>query len=189
MPTALPRSEVKKNQTWNSESVFESPEAFDAEVKRILESLPSIKAFQGHLGDSPETFMGAMDAINKLSERAAKVRVYATMFSAVDATNQQAAAMNGKATSALAQVSAATSFVDPELLGIGEAKLRGWLESDPRMKLYEHYFNDLFRKQKADPCTQRGGRGIARHAARSLQQHEQYNQSAGKRRFQIQTRA
>jgi oligoendopeptidase F len=147
MPTALPRSKVKKNQTWNSESVFESPEAFDAEVKSILESLPSIKGFQGHLGDNPETFMEAMDAIDKLSERAAKVRVYATMSSAVDATNQQAAAMNGKATSALAQVSAATSFIDPELLSIGEARLRGWLESDPRMKLYEHYFNDLFRKQ------------------------------------------
>ena len=147
MPTALPRSKVKKNQTWNSESVFQSPEAFDAEVKRMLDSLPSIKAFQGRLGDSPGTFMEAMDAIDRLSERAAKVRVYATMSSAVDATNQQAAAMNGKATSALAQVSAATSFVDPELLSLGEAKLRGWLKSDPRMKLYEHYFHDLFRKQ------------------------------------------
>src|SRR6266487_523585 len=55
--------------------------------------------------------------------------------------------MNGKATSALAQVSAATAFVDPELLTIGETKLRQWRQDDPRMKLYEHYFNDLFRKQ------------------------------------------
>jgi oligoendopeptidase F len=55
--------------------------------------------------------------------------------------------MNGKATSALAQVSAATAFLDPELLVIGEPTLRGWLEANPRMKLYEHYFNDLFRKQ------------------------------------------
>jgi oligoendopeptidase F len=147
MPTALPRSKVQKNQTWNSESVFESPEAFDAEIKSILESLPSIKDFQGHLGDGPDTFLEAMNAMDTLSERAAKVRVYATMSSAVDASNQQAAAMNGKATSALAQVSAATSFIDPELLSMGEAKLREWLERDPRMKLYEHYFHDLFRKQ------------------------------------------
>ena len=147
MPTALPRAKVKKNQTWNAESVFASPEAFDAEVNSLVESLAQVKKFQGRLRESPETFLEAMEAIENISKRAAKVRVYASMSSAVDATNQQAAAMNGKATSALAQVSAATAFVDPELLSIGEAKLRDWLENDSRMQLYEHYFNDLFRKQ------------------------------------------
>jgi oligoendopeptidase F len=147
MSTALPRSKVKKDQTWNAESVFPSPEAFDAEVKSLLDSLPAIKAYQGHLGDSPDTFIEAMSAMETLSQRASKVQVYATMSSAVDATDQQGAEMNGKATSALAQVSAATAFVDPELLAIGEVKLRQWLQDEPRMMLYEHYFNDLFRKQ------------------------------------------
>jgi oligoendopeptidase F len=147
MPIALPRSKIKKHQTWNAESVFASPEEFDAEVKGLLENLPAIKAFQGHLGDSPDMFLKAMAALDALSQRASKVQVYATMASAVDATDQQGAAMSGKASSVLAQVSAATSFVDPELLAIGEAKLRQWLDDDPRLKLYEHYFNDLFRKQ------------------------------------------
>jgi oligoendopeptidase F len=147
MPTALPRSKVKKNQTWNAESVFASPEAFDAEIKSLLDSLAAIKAFQGHLGDSPDTFLAAMNIIESLSQRAAKVQVYATMSSAVDTADQQGAEMNSEATSALAQVSAATSFIDPELLSIGEEKLRQWLQDDPRIQLYEHYFNDLFRKQ------------------------------------------
>jgi oligoendopeptidase F len=147
MATALPRAKVKKNQMWDAESVFESPEAFDAEVKSLVESLADVKKFQGRLGESPYTFLEAMDLLETIARRAAKVRVYASMSSAVDATDQQAAAMNGQATSALAQVSAATSFIDPELLSIGEAKLRGWLEHDPRLKLYEHYFDDLFRKQ------------------------------------------
>jgi len=148
MPTPLPRSKVKKNQTWNAESVFSSPKAFDAEVEKLVDSLADIKKYQGHLGESSDTFIEAMEAMDLLSQRAAKVQVYATMSSAVDTADQQGAAMNGKAMSALAQVGAATSFVDPELLTIGEAKLRQWLENDPRMKLYEHYFNDLFRKQE-----------------------------------------
>ena len=147
MTTPLPRSKVKKNQTWNSDSVFASPAAFDAEVKSILESLPTIKKYQGHLGESPYTFMEAMSAIDALSERATKVRVYATMSSAVNTADQTGAALNSKASSALAQVGAATSFIDPELLTIGEAKLRQWIKDNPRMRLYEHYFNDLFRKQ------------------------------------------
>jgi oligoendopeptidase F len=146
MTTALPRSKVKKNQTWNAENVFAAPEEFDAEVKNLVESLAQVKKFQGHLSDGPDTFLEAIQILGVISQRAAKVRMYASM-SAVDATNQQAAAMNGKATSVLAQVSAATSFFDPELLTSGETKLREWLADDPHLKLYEHYFNDLFRKQ------------------------------------------
>jgi oligoendopeptidase F len=147
MPTPLPRSKVKKSQTWNAESVFASPEAFDAEVKGLVESLVKLKKFQGHLGDGPDTFVEAMDTIENLSQRASKVQVYATLSSAVDATDQHGAEMNGKATSALAQFSAAISFVEPEIISIGEATIQQWLAGEPRMKLYEHYFNDIFRKQ------------------------------------------
>jgi oligoendopeptidase F len=147
MSTPLPREKVEKSQTWNAESVFSSPEAFDNEVSSLLDRLAEIKRFQGRLGEGPDTFLQTMDLIEEILQRAARVRVYATMSSAVDATNQQAAAMNGKAASAMAQVSAATSFVDPELLSIGEPKLRQWITDDQRMSLYEHYFNDLFRRQ------------------------------------------
>ena len=147
MTAPLPRSKVKQNQTWNAESVFKSPAEFETEVESILSSLDSLKKFQGHLGDSPDTFIEAMNAIDSLSERSTRMRVYATMSSAVDTADQAGAAMISKAMSALAQVGAASSFVDPELLIVGEGKLRQWLNDDARLKQYEHYFNDLFRKQ------------------------------------------
>lgn len=147
MPTPLPRAKVKKNQTWNAESVFASPSQFDDEVKSVLDALPSIQKYKGHLGDSVDTFLEAMNAMDALEQRSMKVRVYATMSSSVDANDEQGAAMNGKAMSALAQVGAAASYVEPELLSVGEAKLRQWIESDARMKVYEHFVDDLFRKQ------------------------------------------
>lgn len=147
MPVPLPRARVKKSQTWNAESVFASPEAFDAEVKSLLESLPDARKFQGHLGDSIDTFLEAMKTMDVLDQRSSRVRVYANMSNAVDANDELGAAINGKAMSALAQVGAAVSFLEPELLAIGEAKLRGWVDSDPRMRLYDFFFTDLFRKQ------------------------------------------
>ena len=147
MTAPLPRSKGKQNQTWNAESVFKSPAEFEAEVESILASLDSVKKFQGHLGDSPGTFLKAAHALDLLSQRSARMRVYATMSSAVDTADQAGAAMISKAMSALAQVGAASSFVDPELLAVGEERLRQWVNEDARLKLYEHYFNDLFRKQ------------------------------------------
>jgi oligoendopeptidase F len=147
MPKSLPRSKVKQNQTWNSESIFATPQAFDVEVQNLLEGLSALQPFQGHLGDGPDIFLQAMALIEDLSKRAARVQVYATMSSAVDTSDQMGAALSGKAMSALARVGAATSFLDPELLAIGETQLRQWLQDDPRMALYTHYFKDLFRRQ------------------------------------------
>ena len=147
MPAPLPRAKVKRNQTWNAESVFASSSQFDAEVKSILDALPSIQKYKGHLGDSVDMFLEAMNAMDALEQRSMKVRVYATMSSSVDANDEQGAAMNGKAMSALAQVGAAASYVEPELLSVGEAKLHQWIQSEARMKVYEHFVNDLFRKQ------------------------------------------
>lgn len=74
MTTALPRSKVRKNQTWNAESVFLSPEQFDAEVESLVGSLDSIRKFQGHLGDSSDNLLQAMEVIENISERAANVQ-------------------------------------------------------------------------------------------------------------------
>ncbi len=147
MPTPLPRSKVSQQQTWNAESVFASPAEFDSEVQSILAYLPEIRKHQGHLGDSVDSFLEAINALDALEQRSMKVRVYATMSSAVDAGDEQGAAMNGKAMSALAQVGAATAFVEPELLSMGKTKIRKWLKSDPRMEVYGHFLNDLFRRQ------------------------------------------
>ncbi|HSG43820.1 MAG TPA: oligoendopeptidase F [Anaerolineales bacterium] len=147
MSTPLPRSKVDKKQTWNAESVFDSQNEFDTEVQNILDTLPKIKKYQGHLGDSPDTFIEAMQAMDELEQRSMKMRVYAVLSSAVDANDEQGAAMSGKAMSALAQVGATVSFIEPELLSMDEAKLRKWIDEDERMKLYEHFINDLFRKQ------------------------------------------
>jgi len=148
MPTPLPRSKVTKNQTWNSESVFTSPDEFTTEVKSILDTLPEIKKYQGHLGDGVDIFLEAMHAMEALEQRTVKVRVYGNLSNAVDANDKLGAELSATAMSVMAQAGAAVSFVEPELLSMGEAKLRDWVNDDPRMKLYEHFFNDLFRKQK-----------------------------------------
>ncbi|MBI3163549.1 MAG: oligoendopeptidase F [Chloroflexi bacterium] len=147
MTTPMPRSKVKKKQTWNSESVFTTPEAFDEAVGDLLESLPEVKKYQGHLGEGINTFLNAMQAMDLLDQRASKVRVYASMSNAVDANDPLGAAMNSKAMSAIAQAGATASYLEPELLAIGEATLRRWIDSDPRMQKFDFFFTDLFRKQ------------------------------------------
>src|SRR5512143_3123321 len=118
MPAYPARSKVAKRQTWNAESVFESPHLWDMERQRLLADLDSVKKFSGRLREGPAVVAEALNARDQLIVRAQRVYMYASFASAVDTTDQAAAGMQGKAGSMLGQVAAAVAFIAPELLEI-----------------------------------------------------------------------
>src|SRR5512142_2736925 len=103
------RSKVEKSQTWNAESVFKNQRAWQAELDAILSDLDSVKRFQGRLAEGPSTLLEALTASENLIMRAARVYMYASFSHAVDATDQKAAAMIGKAGGMFGQVVATTA--------------------------------------------------------------------------------
>lgn len=146
--SSLPlRSSVDKNYTWNAESVFATPEAWSAEVDSIIAALPEIKKFEGTLKDAA-TLLSAFETIEGLMARMNRAYVYAGFSFSVDTTDQKAAAMNGKAQGLFGQVMAAAAFLNPEVLAIGQKKLKKWMKDEPRLAVYEQFFNNLFRKQE-----------------------------------------
>jgi len=146
--SSLPlRSSIDKSYTWNAESVFATPEAWSAEVDSILASLPEIKKFEGALKDAA-TLLQAFETIEGLMARMNRAYVYAGFSYAVDTTDQNASAMNGKAQGMYGQVMATAAFLNPELLAIGQKKLKKWTKDEPRLAVYEQFFNNLFRKHE-----------------------------------------
>ena len=92
-----PRSEIAPEFTWNAPSVFESDSVWESEFERFMESLPGLKKFQGHLGDSPATLVEAFDTYDQLLRCGHKLYMYAVMTCSVDTTNQAAIRMESKA--------------------------------------------------------------------------------------------
>jgi len=142
-----PRSEIPRKYTWNAESVFETPAAWDAAFESVAQRLPGLEKYKGHLADGPAVLADAFEMVENLFCDAYIVFVYAGMSSRVDMTNQEAAAMFGRAQGLFGQTQAAIAFFDPEMLSVGETTLRAWLKEEPRLTIYEHYISDLFRKQ------------------------------------------
>ena len=137
------RNEVDRRFTWNSESVFPDPEAWDAAVATILNRLPDLGEFKGHLGDSPDTLADWFDAAEKLQRLMAKAQVYTSMEYSCDVGDQGAAARADRVRSASAQLSAAMSFSLPEMIAIGLPKLREWVATSPRLAHLGHHFDRI----------------------------------------------
>lgn len=142
-----PRSKVNKKYTWNAESIFKTQKAWEAEVKSILADLPKIKKYEGKLSEGADTLLKAFDAVEALMKRVMHVFVYAGFSYNVDTTDQNSAAMYGKAQAMYGQVAGTVSFINPELLKIGKKKLDAWMKQNPKLAVQAQNIDNLFRRQ------------------------------------------
>ena len=148
MPSTVPlRSKLNKKFTWNAESVFASDQAWEKEVHQILEDISTVKQFQGRLAETSFVLTEALEKATELISRAQKALMYAVFCYAVDTTDQHAAGMRGKAQGMYGEILSAVSFLQPEILTIGREKLDDWMKESDKLATYQHYFDDLFRKQ------------------------------------------
>lgn len=143
-----PRNAIAPEHTWNAPSVFPSPDAWAAELEAVAAALLGFQTrFKGYLAGGPALLADFFDTYSDLLGRAGKILVYAGMESAVDTSNQDAAAMDSRASALFSQVLAAGAFANPEILSIGQATLAGWMDREPHLRVYRQYFDDLFRRQ------------------------------------------
>jgi oligoendopeptidase F len=142
-----PRSKIDPKYTWNAESVFPTPAAWETELTAVLDAIPGAKTLQAALSRSPSALADALGSVEDLLARLIRVLVYAGMTYSGDTTDPKAVEMNDKAQGAFGRVSAAVSFVNPELIAIGEEQLKKWAGEEPRLSRYAHFFHNLFRTQ------------------------------------------
>ncbi len=147
MTTIPPRSEIAPEHTWNAPSLFPSVEAWRAAYKQLEASIPEIDRFKGHLEDSPATLADALELVDRRTEAIGKLFTYTTMASSVDTTDQVAAGLDSQVNGLYGRLRASSAFVDPEILAIGRAKLDQWIAQEPRLAVFAHYIDNLYRLQ------------------------------------------
>jgi oligoendopeptidase F len=141
-----PRSEVPVDRTWDAESVFPTVADWESELESLVAALPGLEGYRGRLQEGASTTIDALAARDDLERRAGHVFVYAALAYSVDTGDQQAVARFGRARAVGAQLAAATSFVEPELLALGRERLAEWSAADLGLGPYGHYLDDLFRR-------------------------------------------
>jgi oligoendopeptidase F len=141
------RNEIPEQYRWNAASVYASREAWRADCEAITASLKDAGAFRGRVGGGADVAVAALAAREDLLRRVSKVLMYASVSRAVDTTDQTATQMEGQAYALYGQALAAVSYLEPELLAVGEATLHEWLAASPALTVYRHYIENLLRKQ------------------------------------------
>ncbi len=146
MPKTLPRREdVPLEHTWDLESMYPSPAAWEEAFKNLEDALPQLASLQGRLGESPASLKAYFALFEQLGPEMYKLYNYANRRFDVDTTNQANAAYVSRAQGLAARFTAAIAFAEPELLALAPETIDQFMAEEPALKRYRHYFDNLMR--------------------------------------------
>lgn len=142
--TRIPtRSEIPVAFTWSTESIFPDVAAWQTAFDQVDAALPELAHFQGTLGESPASLLKWLSTWEEVANQMDRITLYARLCYAVDTTNQEAKGLVDRSGTLLARTQAACAFAEPEIIAIGFDVLHAWMEKEPALQIYAHYFQRL----------------------------------------------
>jgi oligoendopeptidase F len=111
---------------WDLTPLYRDEAGWRAAKEQVTASLPKIATLAGHLGDSAANLRTALDLIFDLRKQLGRLDVYASLSS--DENTRDSAALERTQEINLVETdfSRATSFLNPEILAVGDAKIRAF---------------------------------------------------------------
>lgn len=141
------RKDVKVEDTWDLTPIFKSDSHWEEEFKAVSNKLEKVVELKGTLTKSADDLLKGLKFKDDLQYRLEHLYVYAHLGFDTDTTNSFYQAMNGKIMGLLARFGAEFSFFDTEILSASEDLIRGYIEENEGLKLYEHQFEILFKNR------------------------------------------
>lgn len=144
----MKRSEQKLEDCWKMEDLYVNDEKWQEEFSELENSLPEILAFSGDLSDDAERLLAFLVFHDKCAKKAERIYVYANQRFHEDTANSHYQSLSQKAAALMVKWQAANAFFVPELLDMGEERVREFLEQSKELKKYTRYLLEFFRKKE-----------------------------------------
>ncbi len=142
------RSEVRKEDTWATEDIFESDAAWEKAFADAAQYPAQIAAFKGKLKSSSADLLAYLKLNDEAGIALEMLHGYAHLKSDEDTGNSFYQAMTGRFMSWYTSLAAADAFSDPEIVSISDETMERFYREQPELALYRRLL-DKIRAKKA----------------------------------------
>lgn len=142
------RSDIADKYKWKVEDIYPDTVSWVKDFEYLKSRIGDFEQFKGHLGDSPEMMLGALKLSDSLNIIDGNLYVYAYLKLDEDNRISEYQELGGRIGALDSKLSAATAFIEPELLSIPGETMQKFLKTSPELDEYSFYLNDLQRQKE-----------------------------------------
>ena len=141
----LKREDVKTEDTWKLEDMYNSREEWEQDLKEISELSEKIAKMAGKVGGSAKTLLQVLEWNACMGEKLMLAYNYAQRLYDQDQNNSKHQAMSAKTMSVYARVTELTAFLEPEIVEMDGEKLEHYYQELPGLELYRGQIEEICR--------------------------------------------
>ncbi len=146
--TALPsRDQIQSEYKWQVEDIYDSEELWQADFDKTKKDLPKIAEYKETLSQSASRLAACLTLRDEISIVAGKLFAYARLHRDENTANAKYQALVGKTEGLLAEMGAATAFIEPEILAMPDNVLHAFRQEQVLID-YCFYFDNLTRQKQ-----------------------------------------
>ena len=142
---AKERSEIPDAYKWRLEDLYPTEAAWEQARQALTARLPSLSEQRGHLGDSAQALLAALQRSSDFQQELAKLYTYASSRSDEDTRASRPRELRQGAQKLAVDFNEATSWIQPELLSLDAGKVAGFLAQEPRLAPWRFFVEDTLR--------------------------------------------
>jgi oligoendopeptidase F len=145
-PAASSAAVPASAHVWDLSLIFRDEAAFEEARQRMVAGIARVESYKGRLGADAGTLREALQLVWGLRKDYARLSSYTSMASDEDLGNGPALAREQQMSMVGTELSRALSFLAPEILSLGDEKVRAFLAADPGLAPYRFDLLDTLRR-------------------------------------------
>jgi oligoendopeptidase F len=145
MSSVPARDEIDEAYKWDLESLFATDDEWEQAYEEAQALIEELAAYEGRATEDAGTLLETLETYEQLMRTVSNVASYARMRRDEDTTDDTYQALTARTQSLSSEASSAASFLEPELQELTEDDINAFVEAEPELSDYEHYFDDVLR--------------------------------------------
>lgn len=137
---------IDEAATWDLTDFYPSKAAWEAELERLRAEIEGFDDAEGTLGTDAATLLAALDRQSAFSKDFLRAYTYASNIQATNLGDPEGQEMVGRMQSLGQAAGAASAFLVPEVVSLGEARIMGFIAAEPGLEKHALFLRDALRE-------------------------------------------
>ena len=143
----MQREDIEKRLTWDTSLIYKNDDEFYKEIEESKKIADDLTNYKDKITKNADTLLDFLKDYENLMRKLYKAGVYASLKGDEDTRVSKYQEMTQTISIVDSEISQKLSFITPEILGEDYEKIKSLLEEKEELKVYDHYFEDLFRSK------------------------------------------
>jgi len=139
------REQIEEKYKWNLKDIYATDELWEKDFTLVEQKISEYGRFAGKLTHSAKSLIDCLKFDDEIGIILGRLYLYAMLSKDLNLSDIKYMALDDRIKGLFTKVSATNSFIHPELLSVSQGHIRKMYAEEPELKVYDHYFDDLFR--------------------------------------------